>query len=154
MARRTRIDTVAGSLPVMAAANRDIQPPSNVPLTKTELPFFVSIIGELPKADWTAHQLETAALLSRAMATLASEQRSLQTEGTIIQNRFGEPKANPREGICAKLMAQIVSMRRSLALHARAMQGEPRDIAKRRSIGKDIEASSPFDNDDLLARPN
>lgn len=151
--RRQRIDTTAGAIAVMAKATQEIQPPSNVPLSKEELPFFASIIDELPRSDWTAHQLETAALLSRAMSQLERDQRSLRSQGSTFENAKGEIKANPLVTICKQSMDTIVSMRRSLALHARATQGEPRDIAKRRDIAKDIESNNPLD-DDLLARPH
>jgi hypothetical protein len=47
----------------------------------------------------------------------------------------------------------ILSMRRSLSLHARAQGGETRDIGKRRGQTKEIESGNPL-NDDLIARPN
>src|SRR3546814_6501930 len=47
----------------------------------------------------------------------------------------------------------ILSMRRSLSLHARAQQGEARDAGKRRAAAKEMEDQSPF-GDDLIARPS
>jgi hypothetical protein len=42
---------------------------------------------------------------------------------------------------------------RTLQQHARGAQGEARDAGKRRDLAKAIEAASPFEDDDLLARP-
>ncbi|MNI36100.1 hypothetical protein D3C73_901410 [compost metagenome] len=60
--------------------------------------------------------------------------------------------ANPRKSIVQMHAGSILSFRRSLALHARAVQGEARDAAKRREAAKDIEGDNPLE-DDLLARP-
>jgi len=51
------------------------------------------------------------------------------------------------------LDTSIMATRRSLSLHARAREGEGRDVAKRRGMAKGIEADNPLD-DELIARPN
>jgi hypothetical protein len=48
------------------------------------------------------------------------------------------------------LAGDILAMRRSLALHARAKAGDNRDAAKQRDGAKSLEADL---DDDLLARP-
>ncbi|WP_336747770.1 terminase small subunit [Aureimonas altamirensis] len=151
--RKQRVDSKEQAVASYKAAAVQIQPPSNVPLTAAELPFYVSIIAEGTAVEWTAHQCETAALLARAMFQLSKEQRKLDTEDSIYYDKNGEPKANPRAKMCASLMSQIVTMRRSLAIHARAKHGEPRDHEKRRQYQRAYEADNPL-GDDLLARPN
>jgi hypothetical protein len=137
----------------MAGAARQITPPSNVPLEASDIPFFVSVIGEFARSEWSAHQLELAAMLARTMTDLEREQRILRTEGSVAFSERGTPVVNPRKTVVQMLAASILSFRRSLALHARARNGEAEDSGKRRERAVQLEADNPLD-DDLLARPN
>ncbi len=137
----------------MSKAVEDIVPPSNVPLDKGDIPFFASVIAEFARSDWTAHQLELAAMLARTMADLEREQRMLREEGSTVKSDKGTPVVNPRKTVVQMHASSILSFRRSLSLHARAQGGEARDVAKRRKMGRDIEADNPLD-DDLIAKPN
>jgi hypothetical protein len=136
----------------MASATREIEPPSNVSLEPCDMPFFASVIGEFARSDWTAHQLELAAMLARTMSDLESEQRALRLEGSVMRSERGTPVVNPRKSVVQMYAGSILSFRRSLSLHARAQDGESRDVAKRRGNAQDIEAAVILD-DDLLARP-
>jgi hypothetical protein len=137
----------------MSKAASAIVPPSNVPLQKCDLPFFVSVIAEFARSEWTAHQLEIAAMLARTMADLNREQMALRKEGSVMASERGTPVVNPRKTVVQMHAATILSFRRSLSLHARAQGGEARDVARRRAGAKTIEADNPLD-DELLARPN
>lgn len=137
----------------MSRAAADIVPPSNVPLDKGDMPFFASVIAEFARSEWTAHQLELAAMLARTMADLEREQRLLREEGATALSERGTPVVNPRKTVVQMHASTILSFRRSLALHARAQGGDARDIGKRRAIARSIEADNPLD-DDLLAKPN
>ncbi|MEM1378030.1 MAG: terminase small subunit [Pseudomonadota bacterium] len=140
MARRQRIDTVKGAVDVaQKAAAVVLSPPSNVPLLEEELPFFASVIDELPKSEWTPHKLELAALLARMMAMVEKEMRELAGEPSVVVTEKGGLAANPRHRLIDAHKATIMSMRRSLALHARAQGGEARDQGKRRDAAKDID---------------
>ena len=66
--RRPRNDSTSEAVRYMKAAARSIDPPSNVPLAPMDLPFFASVITEFARSEWTAHQLELAAMLARTMA--------------------------------------------------------------------------------------
>lgn len=136
----------------MSDAAREIVPPSNVPLAKDDLPFFASVIAEFARSDWTAHQLELAALLARTMADLEREQSLLRAEGAVVDGKFG-PVVNPRKLVVQMHAGNILGFRRSLSLHGRAQGGEARDVAKRRLAAKEIEAGAELD-DDLIARPH
>jgi hypothetical protein len=150
MARKERVDGTAEAVRIMQGAGKQIQPPSNVPLSSRDMPFFASVIDEFARADWTAHQLELAAMLARKMAVLEREQRTIEAEGYVVETANGTPMANPRlQGIRA-MDASILSTRRSLSLHARA-RGEARDVGKRAAIAKGTEADL---GDELLARPS
>ena len=135
----------------MSSATNEIYPPSNVPLTETDLPFFANVIEEFARSDWTAHQLEIAAMLARTMNDINREQQELRIEGYISVRQNGTTVENPRQRVVKSLTGDLLSLRRSLSLHARA-RGEARDIAKRSTIAKEIESDNPLE-DDLLARP-
>ncbi|PDS67892.1 terminase small subunit [Rhizobium phaseoli] len=151
--RRARIDSAAEAVRVMAKATADILPPDNVPLDEEDLPFFRNVISEYARSDWSAHQLELAAMLARTMADLTREQKLLRDEGGVAYSEKGTPVANPRKSIVQMHASSILSFRRSLSLHARAQAGEARDVAKRRGAAKEIEGDNPL-GDDLLARPD
>lgn len=149
--RKARIDSAAEAVKVMAKAAGEIDPPGNVPLDDGDLPFFQNVIAEFARSEWTAHQLEIAAMLARTMADLTREQGLLRAEGGVAYSDKGTPVANPRKSIVQMHASSILSFRRSLSLHARAQVGETRDASKRRAIAKDIEADNPLE-DELLAR--
>ncbi len=153
MSRKNRIDSVSEGVRVMTQATSDILAPSNVPLDDCDLPFFASVIAEFARSEWTAHQLELAAMLARTMADLTREQVALREEGSVCRTDKGTPVVNPRKAVVQMHAGSILSFRRSLSLHARAQGGDIRDAAKRREMAKEIEADNPLD-DDLLARPN
>ena len=151
--RRERIDSQSQSVRVMAAAVSQIAPPDSVPLEDCDLVFFENVIAEFARSEWTAHQLELAAMLARTMADLEREQRELRAEGSVLKSDKGTPVVNPRKTVIQMHAGTILSYRRSLALHARAQGGDARDIGKRSALAKAMERDNPLD-DDLLARPN
>lgn len=153
MARRKRIDSVEAAVEVAQSAGVQISAPSNVPLAPEDLPFFASVIAEFARSEWSAHQLELAAMLARTMADLERDQRLMREEGPILTTEKGTPVVNPRKTVIQMNASIILSYRRSLSLHARAQGGETRDIAKRRGIAQDAE-SDALAGDDLIARPN
>ena len=87
--RKARIDSVSEAVRVVSAAAQEIVPPSNVPLEVGDLPFFASVIADFARTDWTAHQLELAAMLARTMADLEREQMLLRQEGFIAFSLTG-----------------------------------------------------------------
>lgn len=151
--RKQRIDSATAAVKVMQGAAREIAPPAHVRMGDEDWPFWHSVIAEFARSEWTNHQLELAAMLARAMADLEREQFELRREGSVMASDRGTPVVNPRKTVVQMLAGTILSMRRSLALHARAQGGEARDVGKRRSAAKGIEANNPLD-DDLIARPS
>ena len=147
--RRARIDSIAEEVRVMSSAAKVIAPPSNVPLDACDLPFFASVVAEVAKSEWTAHQLELAAMLARMMADLNREQLALRREGTVLTSAQGTPVANPRKAAIQTHAAIVLSFRRSLSLHSRAHLGEARDAAKTRAKARQLEANNPLG--DLIA---
>lgn len=151
MTRRQRIDSATAAVGVMSAATREIAPPAHVALDDGDRPFWASVVAEFPRIEWTAHQLEVAAQLAKAMADLEVERNKLRVEGYVLA--VGDKAiANPRHGIARDLTNSVMSLRRNLSLHARAQGGEARDVGKRRGQALAIEADNPL-ADDLLASP-
>jgi len=148
--RKQRIDSNAAAVKIMQGSVRHIAPPSHVPLDDCDWPFFENVIGEFARSEWTEHQLEIAAMLARTLASLEQEQRTLRIEGFIAVRENGTTVENPRARAVKSLTGDILSLRRSLSLHARAKSGEARDVAKRQAQASEIETAL---DDDLLARP-
>jgi hypothetical protein len=152
MARKQRIDTITAQVEVMQAATREIQPPEHLPLAESDWPFWRSVIAEKPKAEWTGHDLELAALLAMSMRKLGQQEVELEVEGPVVTTKGGNMAQNPRCRVVADLAARVVKYRQTLGIHNRGKNGEQRDVAKRRDQAFGVEANNPLD-DDLLAKP-
>src|SRR5688572_9908112 len=118
--RQSRIDSPAEAVRIMQAAATELAPPAHIPLDDCDAPFWRNVIAEFARAEWTEHQLEIAAMLARTMADLAREQKTLRDEGFISVRENGTSVENPRARAVKSLTGDILSLRRSLALHARA----------------------------------
>lgn len=151
MTKRAAVNSPSEAVRIMQGAAQELRPPSHVPMEDMDWPFWHNVVAEFARADWTEHQLELAAMLARTMANLEAEQRTLRQEGFIAKRENGTTVENPRARAVKSLTGDILSLRRSLALHARAKSGDSRTDAKRREQGKAIEAEY---GDDLIARPN
>ena len=90
-------------------------------------------------------------MIARTMNDINREQQELRKEGYITTRQNGTTVENPRQRVVKSLTGDLLSLRRSLSLHARA-QGEAIDVAKRTGYAKEIEGDNPLDNE-LLARP-
>ena len=137
MTKKARIDSVSEA--VRVAQSAPVSAPSNVPLASADMPFFASVIAEFARSEWTAHQLELAAMVARKMRRLRDELETLEREGFVLETERGGVCQNPRLGGVRMLDTSIMATRRTLSLHARARDGEARDVAKRRSAAKGIE---------------
>lgn len=155
--RKARNDSAEEQVRMMTEAlkAKEIVPPENVPLDDKDMQFWHSVIAEFARAEWTAHQLELAAILARAMSDLTDEMVELRKEGSIAYSEKGTPVANPRKTVVQMYSGTILALRRSLALHARGKAGDNRDKARQSAAQKDIEQNNPLanDEDDLLAAP-
>jgi hypothetical protein len=151
MGKRSPVTSPSTAVRIMQGATRQIQPPSHVPLEDCDWPFFENVIEEFARSEWTEHAIEIAAMLSRTLADLEREQRTLRTEGMIAVRENGTTVENPRMRAVKSLTGDVLSLRRSLQLHARAKQGEIQKTGDRKAIGKAIEADM---GDELLARPH
>ncbi len=137
---RDRMTSISTAVRVVSAADREIAPPAHMPLDDCDLPFWRNVVAEFARADWSDHQLELEAMLARTMSDMAKEQRTLREEGFIAVRENGTTVENPRARVCKSLAGDILSLRRSLALHARAQHKDNREAGKRREIAREIEA--------------
>jgi hypothetical protein len=151
MGKRSPITSPSEAVRIIQAATIDLQPPAHMVLDDCDWPHWRNVVAEFARAEWTDHQLELAAMLARTMADLAREQQTLRTEGYISVRENGTSVENPRARAVKSLTGDILSLRRSLALHARARSGDSRNDAKRRDVGKALETQL---DDELLARPH
>jgi hypothetical protein len=149
--KRQRVDSISKAVEIVAKAGQSIEIPAHVPLDDRDLPFWKSVIEEFARSEWTAHQLELAAMLSRTMADLEREQVDLRKEGSICLTDKGTPVVNPRKSVIQMHAGTILSFRRSLSLHARA-QGEAEKLGPRRAAAKAIESAATKSIDDLIPR--
>lgn len=152
MAKRQPINTATAAVQAMKGAVRELAPPGHIRMADEDWPYWHSVIAEFGRSEWTDHQLEIAAMLARTMADLEREQFTLRTEGFITVRDNGTTVENPRSRAVKGLTGDILSLRRSLSLHARARGGETRDVGNRRGQTKEIEANNPL-HDDLLGAP-
>ena len=148
-----RIDSPTAEIKIMQSAGKKITPPAEVPLEENDMPFFDAVVSEFARSEWTDHSLQLAAMLARMMSDMQKEQALLRTEGSVAYSEKGTPVVSPRKTVVQMYAGSILSMRRSLSLHARAQGGDTRDIAKRNKMAKAIEARIP-DDDDLIPRIN
>lgn len=140
--KRDPITSPTSAIRIMQGASREIAPPGHVRLQDEDWPFWHSVIAEFARAEWTDHQLELAAFLARDMANLEREQFELRREGSVMATERGTPVVNPRKAVVQATASTILSMRRSLSLHARAQGGEAREVGKRKAIGRAVESES------------
>ena len=140
----------------MRGATKDLVPPTHIPLGDRDWPFWENVVAEFARAHWTPHQLELAAMLARTMANLEEEQRALRGEGFVVTSQRGTPMANPRAAVVKALTGQILSLRRSLALHIRGkVGGDNRAAARAREVGLNAErAALTVVGEDGIARPH
>src|SRR3546814_7814482 len=142
--RKQRIDSATAAVKVMQGATREIAPPAHVRMREEDWPFWPSVLAEFARSEWTDHPLEMAAMLARALAALERESYELRAEGSVMTSERGPPVVNPRKTVVQMHAGTILSLRRSLSLHARAPQGAARDAGKRRAAAKEMEDQSPF----------
>ena len=148
---RKRTDSKENAAQIMAKSAVPITVPSNVTLSETDIPFYHNVIGEFARSQWTENALEIAAMMARTMHDLDAEQKELREEGYIAVRENGTTAENPRTRIVKKLTFDLLFLRRSLGVNARA-QNAAHVASKKTDIAKAIEADNPL-IDGLITRP-
>lgn len=135
---------------------RQLAPPAHVPLSDEDMHFWLSVLAEFPKSDWTSHRLELAAMMARTMANLEQAQRQCRLEGFTVASNKGMPMPHPLAAVARGFASNVLALRRSLALHANATPSGNQKVATTNARAKEIEARAPLvkdGHDDLIARP-
>ena len=148
---RKRTDSKENAAQIIAKSAVPITVPSNVPLSETDIPFYHNVIDEFARSHWTENALEIAAMMARTMHDLDAEQQALREEGYIAVRENGTTVENPRTCTVKNLTVDLLFLRRSLGVNARA-RGAAHVASKKTQIAKVIEADNPL-NDGLITRP-
>jgi hypothetical protein len=148
---RKRTDSKGNAAQIMAKSAVPITVPSNVLLSDKDIPFYRNVIVEFARSQWTEHALEIAAIMAHTMHDLNAEQQALREEGYIAVRENCMTVENPRTRIVKSLNSDLLSLRRSLGVSARARE-EAHVASKKTQIAKAIEADNSFD-DGLIAMP-
>jgi hypothetical protein len=146
--RKRRADSKEEAVIAMIHADKQINPPSGMCETARQGVIFHEIIDEFAKVDWSKHTIRLAALLATAIDHMQELQEDLADEGYTVQTPKGGVGINPKASAANQLAGQIMSQRRTLALHAIAGKNAG-DVGKRRSINKGNQANSPLDDEDF-----
>lgn len=152
MARRQRVDSATAAVSIMVAgAKGAISPPEHISVPAGALPFWEAIIRARPREDWEAAPslLNAAANLAWTQWQIDRVRRQIDGDEEIVEGQSVAQLGS----LLLKMQRLEMGYLRVLQQHGRAVEGEARDVAKRRSAAKAIEASSPLD-DELLARPS
>lgn len=153
--RRAPVNSAAGIAKAIIAGGKKIEVPKHVDFSPLERLIFTELVEEMSKSELTAHKITMMVLLTRQMAMLQNEQVLLNEEGVVLTNSHGNAVANPRVKVCAGLTANVLSMRRSLGVHARELAGgDNRRTKVMRKHNKANEADRENYDTNLINFPN
>lgn len=150
-ARKQRIDSVTAAVRVMAgSALGELEPPEHISVPAGAKPFWSAIIRARTREEWLA-----APSLMNAAANLAWTQWQIDRCRRQIDGEMeieGETTVAQLGSLLLKMQRLEMGYLRVLQQHGRAVEGEARDTARRRSAASEITENNPLD-DELLARP-
>lgn len=150
--RKRRVDSKEAAVEAMIAEQvLVIEPPATMEFTVAQHVAFQEVIGEFAKMDWTPHTIRIAALLARSLVLMEEAQDNVITDGFTSTNARGTEHMNPSVSALNIIASQVMTMRRTLALHATA-SAKTGDVGKRRAINRANADDSP--EDDLIAVPS
>ena len=152
--RRTRVDSSEGVAAAIVAGGKKIALPAGMKLTAAERRVFTEICEEFSKTELTDHKVRLIVSLARNMIALDHEQQAILREGSVLVNSHGNAYPNPRVKVTTGLHNSILSMRRSLGIHTRALAGgDNRDAAKRRAHNRTNEKAGEGYDTNLIPFP-
>ena len=143
MARRQRVDTVAGAVAVATAVRR-IDPPADVHLVKGAREHFDRAIAARPAVVWNDEAVAYAASYANHMALLLRLQRE------IDRLSLSDPDCKELRTSLNGVASMAKQARQSLGLHDRGQNGEKRDSEKRDQFARGIEGGLGGDEMGLL----
>jgi hypothetical protein len=94
-----------------------------------------------------------AAICARELHRLEQAQAQLMRQPFVVRNGRGNPVMNPLFRVMEAACKAVLGFRRSLAIDARSLGGEKRDIARRREIRLEQQRAAPRDRNGLIAIP-
>ena len=152
MKRKQRSDSATAA--VAAAQSGAIEPPAHVKLRECDWPFWASIVHARARENWTAPDLENAAVLARCKADIERISAEIAAEGDTVVNQRGTQIVNPKHTLLETLTRRSIALSRMLHVHAEATVGEARAEKKpNQAAGKAKSAMEAVD-DGLIARPH
>ncbi|MEH6789659.1 hypothetical protein [Parasphingorhabdus sp.] len=152
MTKRSPITAPSNHVRIAQAAGLKITPPAHIPLDETETLHFDSIIAEKANSEWTAHEIDIAALFAWSLHQLNEQTRLMTTEGTIVIVADGQSKVNPRLKAVSTLFNMVLAYRRTLGIHSVAKMPNAGDRARRNELSREMQDG--FLGDDLIAKPD
>ena len=153
--RRARVDSAQAVAAAIVAGGKKIAVPPEIDFTPKQRLIFTEICDEFSKVELTAHKIRLVAALAKDVAALEEQQDLLRAEGSVFINSHGNPTANPRIRAVQTLTSSVLSMRRSLGVHARDLAGgDSRRVGIRRSHDMANEKALDGSDSDLITRPN
>ena len=151
MARKQRIDSMAGALEVASKAGLVIEPPADVVLIDGAEPHFRRAIAARPAVAWNDEAVAFAAAYANHMASLFRLQ--VLEAAMNAEDFMGKPGSDIRQAIHGKA-SLAKQARQSLGLHDRGTNGEKRDSAKHDRIAREIEAGLVSGDGDAMGLLN
>lgn len=152
MPRKQRIDSVTAAVQVMAgAAQGELEPPAHISVPDGARPFWSAIIRARTREEWLA-----APSLMNAAANLAWTQWQIDQMRRMIDGEIPPPEGTAILQVASgilKMQRLEMGYLRVLQQHGRGVEGEARDVAKRRAASNEITRDNPL-ADELLARPS
>ena len=149
MSRRQRSDSATAAVERFQAEHGvELQPPAHIHLPEPALPFWRAIIRARAREEWGASPslLNAAANLAWTQYQIDQTRRQIDGEEDLPEGLVVAQLA----GHLLKMQRLEMAYLRTLQQHGRAVEGEARDVAKRRSAAK----ADALPDDDLLATPN
>ena len=148
------MDSAAGVAAAIVAGGKKITLPKGEKLTPAERRVFTEICEEFSKSELSEHRIRLAISLTRNIIAHDAEQKAIIREGSVLVNSHGNAYASPRVQVANGLHSAILSMRRSLGIHTRALEGgSNQKAAVRRAHNKANEAERDNYDGALIAFP-
>jgi hypothetical protein len=142
MAKKIRANTTTNEVSMLADTKKPTPlPPKHVELRQQDIEFYKVIVDTRPLSDWTPATLTVAAQLARAQSDIAEWSLMLEKDSPIVQDRFGQDKANPIVGIIEAATRRQLALMRSLGLASDNTDSQKRGAAwqKAKSMRDSIE---------------
>jgi hypothetical protein len=111
-----------------------------VSITKSERPFWDSIIAVRPPHAWRDSDLEVAAELARLKCQIEKLQRKLRTQPFTIEDGSGVEKPNPLYKLLESLVGKSISLARSINVHAPSERELRKDREQLKKVQGTLEA--------------